>query len=191
MAIPHSNNCFVTEQLKISVHDNNQILKFIILPRKNILLGLDWLVATQAVINVFARTISFPSRTILLNDSTDLSHEINITESDHEYKPFKLSTFNENSDLNIEQTLYNQATNDFEDLDEELWALKSTPIKIPDFTQLSEIQNSQLKQLLNKYVDVFATSVNDLKTPCTIGLHNIDTGASKPIYQRPYRKSKF
>ena len=35
------NNCFVTEQLKISVHDNNQILKFIILPRKNILLGLD------------------------------------------------------------------------------------------------------------------------------------------------------
>ena len=79
-----ASNCYITESLTVALHDNTNQLTFIVLPRKNVLLGLDWLYMTQAVINVFARTISFPLRTILLSQSDDINDEIYLTECDHD-----------------------------------------------------------------------------------------------------------
>jgi hypothetical protein len=53
---------------------------FIVLPSKKELLGFDWLFMTQAIISVFARTISFPARTILSSESDNNTDKIYLTE---------------------------------------------------------------------------------------------------------------
>jgi hypothetical protein len=95
---------------------------------------------TQAIINVWALTISFPARTILLSESDYNTDKIYLTVCDNESKPFNL--LNYNSSLTIEQNLYNINTNDFEDLDEELWNSESTPIIIPDYTHIASVHNT-------------------------------------------------
>jgi hypothetical protein len=84
----HPKHPVVTEALKVALHDNVISLTFIVSPRKYVLLGQDWLYITQAIINVFARTKSFPPRTILLSQSDNRPEEIYLTECDNEFKPF-------------------------------------------------------------------------------------------------------
>ena len=179
-----ASNCYITEIIDVVLHDNFTKQQFIVLPRKNILLGLDWLYATQAIINVFERTISFPSKTLQLSDIDDYSNDILFTEIENDVKSIKLADYS--------TALYSNLPDDaIDDLDYDIWKSESNPINITDFTHLSSKYNTQLKNLLVKYKDIFATSVNDLKTPCHIGHHEIDTGSAKPIYLPPYRKSKY
>ena len=172
----------ITKPIEISLNGHSTELVFVIIQRSNVLLGVDWLRKTRAIVNIFEQTLTFPEKIIHLKNQNNSNNEILITETEAE--------LDENS-IPFSTTIIPNEEVDNEDIDIESWNLEETKLVIPDFPLLSPQLSHKLKSLIIKYKDIFATSVNDLKQPCTIGFHQIDTGDAKPIYQRPYRRSKY
>ncbi len=78
-----------------------------------------------------------------------------------------------------------------EESDQDYYPLKSTKIEFLPIAHVDKTTIDKLLNILEEYRDVFATSVDDLKTPCTLGEHIIDTQNHKPIAIKPYRKSHY
>ena len=78
-----------------------------------------------------------------------------------------------------------------EESDQDYYPLKSTRIQFLEIPHVDKETNRKLLNILEEYRDVFATSVGDLRTPCYIGEHIIDTQYHVPIAIKPYRKSQY
>ena len=155
-----------TESLKTIIHGSICDIEYIILPRHNVLLGLDWFNKTKASIQTYNQSLIFSSRIVPLVDNK-VEDEINLTE------------------INI----CNLNRNDEEDLDEDHWDLVKEIIPIASNPFLNDEENKKFKNLINKYNSLFANSLEDLDKPYTQNKFVIKTMEESPITIYPYRKS--
>ena len=83
MANGDTTSTFGETNLKIICHGSASELNFLILERKNILLGVDWFKANKAYVILHENSLVFDKRQILLNSTENNSeNEINIIETD-------------------------------------------------------------------------------------------------------------
>ena len=158
----------ITEKLEVIVHGSYTTLEFLILPRKTTLLGYDWFCSTQSTVFPHNKSLLFEKRHIYLDNREDDDNlELNITE---------INTIEDNEEL-------------IEDQLEEEWNFTNIPFTMHSNTNLTKEENIELKQLIDKFQDTFAKSLNDLRSPCNIGKFEIKLSDQTPIFQYPYRKS--
>ena len=161
----------ITELLTIEVSGYICNLKMTVMKIKRIpiLLGMDWMIETRAIIDPYNGVVTFGRRSINLND------EINYVEE---------------SIINSSLTEIDQDETDIEGTVE--WKKKTIdqiqPIK--KLENLSNQQNEKYICLMKKYLNSYAYSMDDLKNPCKIGKLKIKTINEDPIYQAPYRRSE-
>ena len=178
----------LTESVNINLHGNSAELNLVVLDNdsKPILLGLDWLIPAEAIIDFKERTLIFSRRSIILDTGDDFDISAN------------------NAELNN----CSVSVDDYEDIQiDELWELeknnnnvKHTSVKeeiaqitttIMDKGELELDNANQLAQVLFKEKDLFAESLDDLGQGATnVPEFEIITTSPKPIYQPPYRKSE-
>ena len=160
----------VTEKLEVKLHGTVTQMEFFVLNRRNVLLGVDWLNANKAYIRTFDKALVFGEREIFLRPAEENGDNIDI------------DAVTINNACLSEHEAYGDEEWDFESNDR---ILKS---KIVDET-LSQAQNETLYKLIMEFKDIFATSIGDLHTPCTIAKHIIKLEDTKPIRIKPYRRS--
>ena len=167
-------NVPITNPIEVVIFDTIVKLEFLVLPRHNILIGCDWMNLTETSISTYNKSINFKGRTIYLEPDSNLKMDDNEDATDilsTEIEPIDIS-YAEESSLDY-------------------WPLVSTKITFQPVPHLDKETNTKLLNILEEYRDVFATSVQDLHEPCTLGKHIIDTKDHKPIALRPYRKSLY
>ena len=162
-----------TDPLDVVVFDTSVNLEF--LPSTNVLLGIDWLNLTEAIVCPYNKSLIFKQRQVFLE--TD-----NHKEKDDDYYE---TTDILSSELEPIDFIF------AEESDQDYYPLKSTKIEFLPIAHVDKTTNDKLLNILEEYRDVFATSVDDLKIPCTLGEHKIDTQNHNPIAIKPYRKSQY
>jgi hypothetical protein len=186
--IPYRNCGFVANDVKIDIFGatintpfkyKNTLtnMSFIILPRHNILLGMDWLALNDATINFGTRTIGF-------KDDPEIIHDIKKDVLKNDSNQLCLNTLD-------------HANDELDNPIEESWSEYSNSLKIKpsfeevetDLTNPSDIR--KVKDFLTKNSDLFAASAGDLEEPCSILEYHIETTDEKPISFKPYGRSAF
>ena len=168
-------NVPITNPLEVIIHDTVVQLEFLVLPRHNVLIGCDWLNITETSVSTYNKSLIFKKRTIFLEPDLNIQMD-----QDNEDTTDILSTEMDPIDISYAE----ESSLDY-------WPLKSKKIKFIPITSLNSETNNKLLSILEEYRDVFATSVEDLKEPCNLGEHVIDTENNLPISLKPYRKSKY
>lgn len=160
----------VTDPLRVIICGSICELEFIILPRQNTLLGLDWFNTVKAHVETYDNTLVFAKRAIPLSlneENKNTIEEINLSEVN----------VLEVEDTNEKEEIY------------EPWSSIKTTLPTPQLSQLDEEQNCKFKQLVTTYSDLIASSYHDLAEPCKIQKFKIITVSEQPIRIPPYRKS--
>ena len=153
----------ITEPLRVIIHGSICEMDFIILPRHNTLIGLDWFNTVKAHVETYNQTLVFKSRIIPLQ-----TEDIEDTET---------------TEINLIDT---------EDTSEELdepWNIVPDIFEIDTISELNIEQNKKFKNLLGDYKDIVAETFDDLDKPCKISKFRIETTSDQPIRIPPYRKA--
>jgi len=158
-----------TEELCVVVCGYVTKLKFLIIEDDDhdALLGLDWFMATGAGLCPAEGTLRFPGKTVYLHE--------NGNECEYEF------TENDEWDLLTAETPDDETIPDEMDWDSENMIIK--PESALDRDQMKLFRN-----LIDKFTDVFAQGLGDLKE-CNAGTHKIRVFDVPPIYVPPYRVS--
>ena len=187
-SIPYRNCGFVANDVKIDIFgatvntpfrykNTFTNMSYIILPRHNILLGMDWLALNNA-------TINFGTRTICFKDDPAIIHNIK----------------NDSVESDLKQPYLNTLDHADDELDnpmEESWSEFSNSMKIkPSFddvdTDLTDPKDIiRVEEFLTKNAALFAASAGELEEPCSILEYHIETTDEKPISFKPYGRSAF
>ena len=155
----------ITEPLRVIIHGSICEMEFMILPRHNTLIGLDWFNTVQAHVETYNQTLVFKTRIIPLVPRIEGDEEINYSE------------------INLI---------DNEEISEEIdepWNANPEKVNIGIRTNLSEEENKQFMDLLDSFKDTIAETFNDLDKPCQVAKFTIETTTEHPIRIPPYRKS--
>ena len=154
----------VTEFIRVIVHGSICEMEFMILPRHNTLLGIDWFNAVKAHVETYKHKLVFAKREIILTN-TDSDEEINLAEIN------SIDQDDDNEEI-IEQ-----------------WDSNKTPLEIKTNSELTKEQNDKFNEIISKNEYLFARTYLDLKSPCSIYQFRINTTSDQPIRIQPYRRS--
>jgi hypothetical protein len=152
-------------------------MSFIILPRHNILLGMDWLALNNA-------TINFGTRNFRFKDDPEIIHDIKTDSLKNDSNKLCLNTLD-------------YAKIELCDHIEETCSEYSNPLKIiPSFEDVeADLTNSKdsmnIKKSLTKNLALFPVSADVLEETCSILEHHIETIDQKPISFEPNNRSTF
>ncbi|CAF1068455.1 unnamed protein product [Brachionus calyciflorus] len=162
-------NTFLSEKTRVIFKGHISEIEFIILPRADVLLGIDWFVANGASINPRKRQIFFESS--IYTDKKEVM---------------------ESSDDEVEVRITDLLEDEC-DFESELdgWNFKEKDcLAFENFELLSDEENKVAQEFLKKNNDIFAVSLEDLKEPCSVANFDIKTTVDTPIRLRPYRVSQ-
>ena len=170
--------CLDTDKTTIILHGTITELSFIALPRKNVLLGLDWLNANNAYLVSHRNELVFDKRVV------NLEQQDEATLADDELQDEMFPTWEvmqENSkevrDQMIKESIESAHSNAM---------TYGAMLKETD-----TISKDEIAQLFTNHVSAFATAVDQLEQACTVSEHRIQLEQdAKPIHIMPYRKSK-
>ncbi|CAF0725133.1 unnamed protein product [Brachionus calyciflorus] len=161
-----------TEPMLVSIGSRSCFLKFLImdLDDNEVLLGLDWFLKTGAMISPIEKKLKFPGETLFLELNDDY--------------------FEEHSGDYEREELFISEVIDEEDIIDDDWPLEDNSPKINIYPehQLSDKDYKLFRKSLSYVSDLFAYSINDLKS-CNKGKHKIKLIQTEPIRLQPYRKS--
>jgi hypothetical protein len=148
---------------KVTVSECDTELELMVIPHEDhdVLLGLDWFIATGAGLYPSLKLLRFPSSDVELHRGTRNS------------LPHDVDSFTAIKDIPDDPEL-------FEDYD---WT--SEKVKFEPELEMSKEEEHEFYSLLNENKDMFAHELEDLAT-CTVGELDVDTGDAKPIFIRPY-----
>jgi hypothetical protein len=158
-----------TDKLETIIHGSVTYLRYMILPRHNVLIGVDWFNEAKAYVLHYNHTLVFDKRAIPLNSSINTLNPV-----PEEVLLASINTMGSEEDLG-------QANMD--------WNLVPTKVTFETIPELSTDENKTFHQLIKHNTDVFANSVKELKAPCTVAKFKIELSDTKPIRLPPYRKS--
>jgi hypothetical protein len=155
----------ITDPLKINVSGNAVRMPLLVLEHDHddVLLGLDWLRITRAKLCPATNTLELPGEIVLVDQAVDLEE----TTEDCFVEVEVVEDFNFGEEF------------DWHDLEGK---------KIIPPENLDKKQMSIFNALIEENLEIFATSLADLKT-CKIGAHIIETTTESSIYVPPYRVS--
>ena len=158
-----------TDKIETIIHGSVTYLRYMILPRHNVLIGVDWFNEAKAYVLHYNHTLVFDKRAIPLNSSINT-----LTPLPEEVLLASINTLGTEEDLG-------KANMD--------WNLVPTNVTFETIPELSTDENKTFQQLIKRNTDVFANSVKELKAPCTVTKFKIELSDTKPIRLPPYRKS--
>jgi hypothetical protein len=165
-----------TEKLHVEVHNVTQMISFIILDRHNMLLGVDWIVGTGAILDLKNQILTFPKQEIYCKLPPEIM-DTNTIETDISVN--RLECFN------VEDLLEN---NDHWNLDPNRKVQLDYMFKEENLKHLTREQSDKLKSVVFMHKGSFAFSLDDLETPCDVSKHKINLTTDIPIRLAPYRR---
>ena len=122
------NNVPITDPLEIVIFDTVVRLEFLVLPRNDILLGIDWLNMTEALVCSYNKSIIFKKRQVFLEPDRNIEMDENEEEATD-----ILSSELEPIDIEFA-----------EESDQDYWPLKSTKLEFLPVETLDKQTNIKL-----------------------------------------------
>ena len=169
----------ITEPLTIEVHGHICKLEMLVMDHEDhdVLLGLNWFVATGAGLFPAEKVLKFPGQKVHLDTDGKWIQDERYLSTIDPYDEVLISEIVDSDDLS-EETNWEPLTK--EELDN---------LKIKPTAELTKEQLSKFNAAIKGLTPMFAVAVADLES-CNIGKHTIRTMDVEPIYSPPYRKSQ-